>query len=241
MLNRETITRRNLPHWYVPGAWHFVTYRLAGSIPQHVLLELREKRIQRLDRKSPQGVSAADHRARVHKQFFAEYDRYLDRHSRIDWLRDPRVAAPIRENLYHHNGSKYHLLAYCVMPNHVHVLLRPMAGESQARPLVATTNAVAASGSLAAGAKPQARPPVATGVLLGESVSDEMDDSRSPLSEVMHSLKSYTAHKANALLGRSGQFWQVVRSLGARRGGTSADRRLHRREPSQGGAGKRAA
>jgi REP element-mobilizing transposase RayT len=28
------------------------------------------------------------------------------------------------------------------------------------------------------------------------------------LSEVLHSLKSYTAHEANKLLGRSGQFWQ---------------------------------
>ncbi len=28
------------------------------------------------------------------------------------------------------------------------------------------------------------------------------------LSEIMHSLKSYTAHKANRILGRAGRFWQ---------------------------------
>lgn len=27
MRSPETITRRNLPHWYMPGAAHFVTYR----------------------------------------------------------------------------------------------------------------------------------------------------------------------------------------------------------------------
>jgi putative DNA methylase len=37
---------------------------------------------------------------------------------------------------------------------------------------------------------------------------DEKTDSGSPLSVIMHSLKSYTAHRANELLGRSGQFWQ---------------------------------
>ena len=54
------------------------------------------------------------------------------------------------------------------------------------------------------GGSPQARPLVATAGL----VSDERADAGSPLSAVMHSLKSYTAHRANELLGRSGQFWQ---------------------------------
>ena len=46
--------------------------------------------------------------------------------------------------------------------------------------------------------------------VLGEDgfLSDELPDERSPLSVIMHSLKSYTAHEANKLLGRTGQFWQ---------------------------------
>ena len=39
-------------------------------------------------------------------------------------------------------------------------------------------------------------------------LSDEREDSTSPLSRIMHSLKSYTANKANKMLQRSGQFWQ---------------------------------
>ena len=34
------------------------------------------------------------------------------------------------------------------------------------------------------------------------------DGSWIPLQEIMHSLKGYSARKANQLLGRSGQFWQ---------------------------------
>src|SRR5262245_38080294 len=63
-------------------------------------------------------------RALLHKQFFAKYDHYLDLDCNVDWLRNPRIAAMIRGNLYHHCNSKYQILAYCIMPNHVHVLLR---------------------------------------------------------------------------------------------------------------------
>ena len=36
----------------------------------------------------------------------------------------------------------------------------------------------------------------------------EADDTLGPLSGIMHSLKSYTAHRANKILGRQGAFWQ---------------------------------
>src|SRR5262245_47664922 len=85
----------------------------------------------------------------------------------------------IRRNLYHHNGTKYHLLAYCVMPNHVHVVLIPIdVGEAQ-----------------------QAVGPT-------EDSCGEQPDTKSPLASIMHSLKSYTANQANALLRRTGPFWQ---------------------------------
>lgn len=38
--------------------------------------------------------------------------------------------------------------------------------------------------------------------------SDESPDNLSPLSKIMHSLKSYTANEANRFLGRTGPFWQ---------------------------------
>lgn len=41
-----------------------------------------------------------------------------------------------------------------------------------------------------------------------ECHSDEISDARSPLSSIMHSLKSYTASQANRILDRTGRFWQ---------------------------------
>ena len=167
---RESVTRRNLPHWYRPDAAHFVTYRLAGSLPAGVLTNLR----RRLDRRLA-GVAADDfdRRAAAHKRAFAAYDRALHDAPGARHLAGPRVAAVVAESLHHLDGRRYAPLAYCVTPNHVHAVFVPTGGDPPAAP----ADAVEA-------------PP--TG----------------PLTPIMHSLKSYTAHAANDLLGRGGAFWQ---------------------------------
>jgi putative DNA methylase len=184
-MTQQVLTRRHLPHWFVPGACHFVTYRLAGTIPQSVLDEMKRKKEALLKQKAPPGLAPPTFRERVHKQFFAEFDRHRDNNRDIQWLAEPHIAAVIRGNLYHHRGTKYDLLSYCVMPNHVHVLLRPLVDET--------------ADSREAG---QARLPVL------RDEEDEMADDASVLAEVMHSLKSYTANRANKVLRRSGTFWQ---------------------------------
>ncbi len=182
-MSREIITRRHLPHWYVPGAAHFVTYRLAGTVPKSVLQEIRERNERLLQQSPPAGASLGQFRQRIQKQYFAEYDRYLDRPSAIDWLMKPELAALIRGNLYHHADKKYHLLAYCIMPNHVHLLLQPLVGQAASLAFAQTANEAACP-------------------------KGELTDGDSPLAEIMHSLKSFTAHRANKILGRTGPFWQ---------------------------------
>ena len=102
-----TITRGDLPHWYVPGAAHFVTYRLTDTLPADALQRLRSERDARLRQPPSEGFSIAEHRSRQHKAYFAAYDEYLDRVSSVRWLQNPAVARIIVENLYHHHGSKY--------------------------------------------------------------------------------------------------------------------------------------
>src|SRR5262249_53677170 len=133
-----------------------------------------------------------EYKLRTHKQFFAAYDRYLDTAAQINWLARLEVANVIRENLYHHHGRKYHLLAYCVMPNHVHVLFQPIHRSDK---------------------QPARREQSGTSRLLVPTSpsSDEFGetaDQGGPLASIMHSLKSYTSKRVNELLDRSGQFWQ---------------------------------
>jgi putative DNA methylase len=170
----EVITRRNLPHWYMPHAFHFITFRLAGTIPREVLDDLQARKDALLRRAAP----GALHRERIHKQLFADFDAYLDANRTIHWLDSPPVAALVRRSLYFWSGKKYGLFSYCIMPNHTHVLLQPF----------------------------DIAPP--TEIERESQEPGECADSRSPLAEIMHSIKSYTAHEANKLLGRSGSFWQ---------------------------------
>ncbi len=126
MPDREAFTRGDLPHWYMPGAVHFVTYRLANTIPTEVLRRLRAERDAKLKQRAPEGISIGEHRSREHKRFFSAYDKWLDNSKSICWLENPEVAQIIVDNLYHHHRSKYQLFEYTVMPNHVHVLFFPL-------------------------------------------------------------------------------------------------------------------
>jgi len=173
----EWIHRRSLPHWYVPGAAHFVTYRVAGSLPAKVLEKLRQRKAALLEQ--PHDSKPVD-RGRINKLLFAEFEKQLDNAAKhIDWLANPKIASMLRSNSYHHDGSKYKLHAYCIMPNHVHVLLTPNPSEGTAF-------------------EADALHPIG-----------EVPDGESPLSKITHSLKSYTANEANKVLRRSGTFWQA--------------------------------
>lgn len=52
-----------------------------------------------------------------------EGDDVLDRHLGSCFMRDPTLARAVAETLLHNDGDKHHLQAWCVMPNHVHILL----------------------------------------------------------------------------------------------------------------------
>ena len=52
-----------------------------------------------------------------------EGDDVLDRHLGSAILRDPACANIVAQALLHHDEERYLLQAWCVMPNHVHVLL----------------------------------------------------------------------------------------------------------------------
>ncbi len=175
----------------MPGAPDFVAYRLYGTLPHSLLDELRAQKESLLKQRPENGCTRAQHRARVHKRLFAVYDGWLDRTSDIRWLAEPRVAAMIRANLYHHHAVKYHLIAYCIMPNHVHVVLQPIEKTDRG-----------------AGGSPAGETRQASRLHHGETGVGEQEDGDSPLASIMHSLKSYTAHEANKFLKRSGAFWQ---------------------------------
>jgi REP element-mobilizing transposase RayT len=95
-----------LPHFDSPGAQQYITYRLADSLPAE-----RRQEWEAL-------LKIEDDLERQRK-----LEAYLDLGHGACYLRDPRIADLVQGNLWHHDGSKYRLLAWVVMPNHVHALI----------------------------------------------------------------------------------------------------------------------
>lgn len=120
--NRQNVRcRRKLPHFERSGATYFVTFRLADSMPQAVLERFeKQKRLSLAAGKRP-----ATHSAR-------SIERYLDAGAGKCHLRQDAAADSVANVLRHFDGARYRLAAWCVMPNHVHVILRPLNGHKLA-------------------------------------------------------------------------------------------------------------
>ncbi len=106
--------RGYVTHRDEPGLTQFVTFRLADSFPA----ELREAWEKLL--------AIEDDRERR-----TQIEAWLDLGHGACHLKDERVARIVADALRHFDGSRYRLLAWTIMPNHVHVLFEtgdtPMA------------------------------------------------------------------------------------------------------------------
>lgn len=54
--------------------------------------------------------------------------KYLDAGHGACWMKNDRIAEIVESALQHFDGERYDLAAWCVMPNHVHVVVKPRPG-----------------------------------------------------------------------------------------------------------------
>jgi REP element-mobilizing transposase RayT len=132
-------SRGYLPHFDGPQQTQFITFRLCDSMPQALLEKWRTETSDDIE-------------------FRKRVELYLDAGHGECWLGRAEIATMVRDSLLFHDGKKYELNSWVIMPNHGHIVLTTMENEH--------------------------------------------------LPNILHSIKSYTALKANRLLGRTGQFWQ---------------------------------
>jgi type I restriction enzyme R subunit len=125
MSPEERFRRRHLPHWDLPGAICFVTTCLHGSIPARGLLDVSRYRKDLERRPLPGGLTADEWASRRWKLGFARAERWLDADPAVRHLADPCLARIVVETMYYFAGARYDLLAYVVMPSHLHWVFRP--------------------------------------------------------------------------------------------------------------------
>jgi len=107
-------SRGYLPHCDQPGRLQSITFRLADSLPQEKLRQLEEELAL-----EPERSRDVERRKRI--------EHWLDAGIGGCVLRHPRVAEVMEQALLHFDGDRYRLLAWCIMPSHVHGLIEPGA------------------------------------------------------------------------------------------------------------------
>ena len=112
--HRAVYSRGYLPHIDTAGMAQGITFRLADSVPDGLTARWREE-------------------IRLSQEWQSEDARHQELHRRVahcedaGWgechLRRPEIAALVCGALLRFDGERYLLREWCVMPNHVHVLL----------------------------------------------------------------------------------------------------------------------
>ena len=119
----------HLPHWTRGVAVYAITFRLADSLPQSALQDWIGERQEVVARARQQGRPlSADESKRLHQLHSERVEAYLDSGAGRCWLSDDRIAKLVADALAHFDGERYTLLAWCIMPNHVHVVVQPKDG-----------------------------------------------------------------------------------------------------------------
>jgi len=126
-VERETIRRRTLPHWDVPGAAYFVTTCLHGSIAAKGLLDIASHRKDLKNRPRRPGMSESDWHVLCWKQTFVRIEEWLDLRSANRVLETPELAQIVVDAIRHFAHERYDLFAFVVMPSHFHWLFQPKA------------------------------------------------------------------------------------------------------------------
>jgi putative transposase len=150
----EHYYRRHLPHEVPDDVPIFVTWNLKGAMPAAAIARLRGER-ERLERQPARsGELPRDRRIRESKILFGMADKVLDAATEGPLhLKDPRAAKIVEDSIFfgvvgqafqpdsgptgqpgkaelqpafREGPKRYDLFAWCVMANHVHVLLKPV-------------------------------------------------------------------------------------------------------------------
>ena len=117
--HRAVYSRSYIPHVDAARIVQGITFRLADSVPRSVIAYWREEILM--------NNPLLTDRAR-HQELQRRVARYEDAGRGECHLGRPEIAALVREALLKFDGERYELLAWCVMPNHVHVLIKQAQG-----------------------------------------------------------------------------------------------------------------
>jgi putative transposase len=128
-MNSKIFYERHLPHYHPQGNTFFITFRLAGTLPAEIVRGLKNEREKELSIISSV-VNDNDKKEKYKEcqsKYFGKFDKLLDSyyHGPI-WLKDHYIAQIVYNAILFRDKKEYDLIAFTIMPNHVHILFSPI-------------------------------------------------------------------------------------------------------------------
>jgi REP element-mobilizing transposase RayT len=133
---------RFLPHIHPPDAAFFITFRLADSIPKSIIREYKVKKdwlnneLKRIgsQRSNENSKKQIESLLEFRRAWFKRFEDILDagRNSPM-WLGNIEIREVVAEKLLEDDTKKYRLDAFCIMPNHVHIVFKPNFSQTNLR------------------------------------------------------------------------------------------------------------
>src|SRR5688500_9551125 len=116
--------RKRLPHWDVEHGIQFVTFNLFDALPRHVHEQIQEEAAAQVAViRNARGELTLAEKIAIRQWIEARIGESLDAAHGSCFMREPRIAQIVANAITHFDQDRYQLLEWCVMPNHVHVIL----------------------------------------------------------------------------------------------------------------------
>jgi REP element-mobilizing transposase RayT len=145
--------RGRLPHWEKEEGLYFITFHLADSLPRAVLAKIAERQHILATAKQANANLLPEQKELLAAYSHTRIEEYFDRGSGSCPFAEPRIAGAMAAALRFREGRHYRLLAWCVMPNHVHVVVRLFPGQELAKVVKAWKSFSAKAANQALGRK----------------------------------------------------------------------------------------
>ncbi|OQY73825.1 MAG: hypothetical protein B6D44_06140 [Ignavibacteriales bacterium UTCHB2] len=126
------IHQGNLPHWQQENVWYFITFRLADSLPRETVEQIKKERelwFSKHSHKKEENQPYSIEELKEYYRLFSErIESLLDDCRGSCILREENIAKIIADAFLHFNNERYVLDDWVIMPNHVHLLVKPVKG-----------------------------------------------------------------------------------------------------------------
>ncbi len=117
--------RRRLPHLYSHFGVLFITIRNNDGIPKHLLRDYYTY-ANLMYKADEQAENPKESSYQTGKILLARFDEMLHKvEVKLNFTKNPEVTQALADTIHELAKTHYHLYAYTIMPNHVHLLIKP--------------------------------------------------------------------------------------------------------------------